>query len=93
MNEQQQYGVLVNETVIQSCWGASWWLLQRRQWEASGRLRIVTPGMIGDTIELGPLARDDAEFAAAHMHEAGGIPASAVRVRPWRSLTGGEDRG
>ncbi|MGR7002785.1 hypothetical protein ACU686_40380 [Yinghuangia aomiensis] len=78
-----RYGVLVNEVRLLSATDAgAWWAQHRPQWEASGRPRIITPAIPGDEVELGPLSREDAEFAAQHLVGAG-VPATAVTVRRW----------
>jgi hypothetical protein len=82
---EPRYGVLVNEVLI-NCYTArgvaDWWQLNRPYWETAGRLRTHVMSVAGDRVELGPLRRDDAEFAAEHM-VASGVPKAAVKVRRW----------
>lgn len=79
------FGVFVNEIALNTYTAAGvadWWAMHRLLWEASGRLRVLQWCIPGDHLELGPLSRADARFAAAHM-VAKGAPKSAVKVRRW----------
>lgn len=81
------YIVEVNEGVVEaSQMGCDWWYARRPAFVASGKLRDIKDDcLIAGTIALGPYGRDDADFMAAHMVEAGGLPKNAVRVKALRS--------
>ncbi|MFI9558840.1 hypothetical protein [Nonomuraea endophytica] len=62
----------------------TWWLPYRTRFEHSGQVHILTVTLPGEEIELGPYPdRGDADFISAHLIQQG-VPASAVKVRPWR---------
>lgn len=82
-----QWGIVLNETGLysNSAAGATdWWITQRHRFETTGRLRVLTAGVLGDTIEIGPLDRDDAQFARDHMIEHG-IHKGLLKLRRWKT--------
>lgn len=81
-----EYVIEVNEGTVEATGqGADWWQTHRPRLVASGKLRETVPAfVIGGRVELGPYEQDDAEFMAGHMVAAGGMPASAVKVKALR---------
>jgi hypothetical protein len=78
-----EFVVEVNEGVIEATrQGSAWWQLYRERFVASGTLREVKAAfVVGGVVHLGPYKRDVADFMAEHMVQAGGVPASAVKVK------------
>lgn len=75
--------VEVNEGVVDATRrGAEWWLLYRRRFNGTGRIRETKPGcIVGGLAEVACGNRSDADWLADHMVDVGGLPQSAVRVK------------
>lgn len=74
--------VEINEGVLEATGTASWWYLRRPAWVASGKLRDVKPGyVIGGVVAIDCADEEEANFMASHLINAGGAPATAVKVR------------
>ena len=80
----QMWGVVVDEVLLNSLGtGASaWWAVEAAQFYRSGKLRHLVALPIGGITELGPFAKDDADFARDHLVE-NGIHPRAVITRRW----------
>lgn len=85
----EMFGLVVNEARVMTYTApgvADWWVSLRPRWEMSRQLRVLDSGFPGELVELGPFARDDAEFAHGHMIERG-VPKAALKIRRWKSGT------
>lgn len=84
-----QFVIEVNEGPVEiSRQGVEWWHARRQLLEASGKLVETTvPCIVGGKVEVGPYSREDADFMAEHMVTVGGMPKSAVRVKPLKAIT------
>lgn len=84
-----QWGIVLNETGLFSSGGGAagasdWWIRQRYRFESSNRLRVLAQGFLGDTVEIGPLDKEDAEFARDHMIKHG-IHKGLLKLRRWKA--------
>lgn len=77
-------GLLVNEVMLNSLGSEArgWWFEQSMRFEQIGRGRIIDVCIAGAILEVGPFARDDAEFMRDHMIEHG-IHKNVIKIRKW----------
>jgi hypothetical protein len=80
----EQWGVVVDEVLLNSIGNSptTWWATTAAQFYRSGKLRHLVGLPIGGVTEIGPLDRDDAEFARDHLVE-NGVHPRVVSVRRW----------
>lgn len=77
------YVVEVDEGKVEaSRQGVGWWMVFRRRFDGTGRLRETRPAcIVGGTVEVACDDREHADWLAGHMVEQGGLPRTAVRVK------------
>jgi hypothetical protein len=79
-----EWGVVVDEVLLNSLGttAGAWWAEQAAHFHRAGKLRHLVALPIGGITEIGPLPRDDAEFARDHLIE-NGVHPRAVTARRW----------
>lgn len=80
----EMWGVVVDGVLLNSLGttAGNWWAVNAAQFHRSGKLRCLLVLPIGAVEEIGPLSRDDAEFARDHIVE-NGVHPRAVKARRW----------
>lgn len=80
----EKWGVVVDEARLYSIGGspAEWWTASAAQFHRNGHLRHLATLPIGGSVEIGPLDREDADFARDHLITNGVRPELAT-VRRW----------
>ncbi|WP_328439335.1 hypothetical protein OHA71_23645 [Streptomyces sp. NBC_00444] len=78
------WGVVVDEVLLNSLGGgaSNWWAVHSGPFHLNGKLRHLVVLPVGAIVEIGPFARDDAEFARDHIVE-NGVHPRAVKPRRW----------